>query len=1144
MPDVSLNGIEFRITGSADQASKSIEKLTASLTSLKSALNGVGNASTVKGAFASLADGIKHINEAVKGGTAKYEKFADAMTKVATAANSIGGGGDSLTTLANAMQTMQGVKVTATAFNNLASGVEKVAEASSKITAEAIANLEKMVDALSKLSGVDLKGLGSAMNAVRNGGAKALTATPLSAEMQEMISSASQVDILEAKLESLNDAMQRAFNAGDMDKAYGFRMQIIQTEAALEKARAAANSTASAIKEVGDSAKSTKKPLNTLIESLKRIAFYRMIRGAIKAVTQAFKEGLENAYQFSKGVGGDLAKSLDSISTKGLTMKNQLGAAFGGLLQALAPIILQIISLITRLASALSMIAAAFTGGTYLKAKDAWTAWGDAAAGAGGAAKKALEYLAPFDELNVLPDQSSGGGGGGNTPNYNDMFTEENLPPALQRLSDLAAKFEITVNDVLFNWGNLTGEQIAKKIISGIGGLLGAVTGFMFGGVPGAIIGTIAGVGITALLSSLIFDNDGVLSASEVKNMLKTAVNGLVGGVIGFVIGGPGGAILGASISLGLTTLVKAIKFTASGNDDIDKNGGVINDLVKALNRGVAMGLGASAGFVVGGPGGAVIGAVLGLGISLAIEKIDFATNENGEPVKKWNSPTEFLHDVIGLPYDQEIVDWVMQGINDIVNEVTRFFTGGTSMQEIVEALDEGWPLVEGWFKDLPTKLKSFGIKAINAFKTAIMNGMNKLIDEINNSGLAEFFGIHFDPIQFEMTPEIPESELTANYDAAKAALEAKSKESPVSITATAIFKTVKDSLTAAQKTIASKAEIASATVKDTVTAIITSKGKVASATVNSDVKPVITSTAGILDAVTSPSFVPPEINATAAVTDVKKDSNGRIKNEFATPIMSVMAQVTSTKNISNGRLSQAALSETPILGVKGQVTTVSDDIPESKKTFNLTGNWAYWGYGEGGSKSSSWWTTWNTTANFTKKKFDTSQGLKTDGDNLKIDATANITRATGRVNLNVTDVMNAKGGVFKSGVWSSIPQYAGGTARAHGSLFIAGEAGPEVVGHIGGRTEVLNRSQLAATMYSAVTSALASLRLVVSAPTATSASADGGDTESVLYRAFRRALDETDFGGDIELDGQTLYSAMVNRNRANTRMTGVNAFA
>lgn len=66
-----------------------------------------------------------------------------------------------------------------------------------------------------------------------------------------------------------------------------------------------------------------------------------------------------------------------------------------------------------------------------------------------------------------------------------------------------------------------------------------------------------------------------------------------------------------------------------------------------------------------------------------------------------------------------------------------------------------------------------------------------------------------------------------------------------------------------------------------------------------------------------------------------------------------------------------------------------------------------------------------------------------------------------------------ALGGIFNNGFWSKIPQYAGGTANAHGSLFLAGEAGPEVVGHVNGRTEVLNKSQIAAAIYMAVRAAM-----------------------------------------------------------------------
>ena len=64
-----------------------------------------------------------------------------------------------------------------------------------------------------------------------------------------------------------------------------------------------------------------------------------------------------------------------------------------------------------------------------------------------------------------------------------------------------------------------------------------------------------------------------------------------------------------------------------------------------------------------------------------------------------------------------------------------------------------------------------------------------------------------------------------------------------------------------------------------------------------------------------------------------------------------------------------------------------------------------------------------------------------------------------------------AKGGALYGGSWHSIPQFANGTTDAlkYGSIFAAGENGPEVVGHINGRTEILNRSQLASTMHSAI---------------------------------------------------------------------------
>ena len=134
-----------------------------------------------------------------------------------------------------------------------------------------------------------------------------------------------------------------------------------------------------------------------------------------------------------------------------------------------------------------------------------------------------------------------------------------------------------------------------------------------------------------------------------------------------------------------------------------------------------------------------------------------------------------------------------------------------------------------------------------------------------------------------------------------------------------------------------------------------------------------------------------------------------------------------------------------------------------------------------------------------------------------------------------------ATGGIWGArGKIADIPQYASG-GRPHGSMFIAGEAGAELVGHIGGRTEVLNRSQLAATMYSAVRSAMSGIAFNVSSPSMGTGTTDDGANEDMLYRAFLRALNDSDNTVEVDLDGVQIYKNVVKRNRMEKARTGMN---
>ena len=76
--------------------------------------------------------------------------------------------------------------------------------------------------------------------------------------------------------------------------------------------------------------------------------------------------------------------------------------------------------------------------------------------------------------------------------------------------------------------------------------------------------------------------------------------------------------------------------------------------------------------------------------------------------------------------------------------------------------------------------------------------------------------------------------------------------------------------------------------------------------------------------------------------------------------------------------------------------------------------------------------------------------------------------------------IHKSKGGAFYGGSWHGIPQYASGGAPNRGTMFVAGENGAEAVGHINGRTEVLNQSQMAAVMYNAVLNGTAQLTKII----------------------------------------------------------------
>ena len=201
-----------------------------------------------------------------------------------------------------------------------------------------------------------------------------------------------------------------------------------------------------------------------VVSSFERIAFYRAIRSAIKYVTDALKEGTENAYHYAREFGNAtsyIADAYDRISSSNFKMSNQLGAAWATLIAYIEPIIIRIINLVTKAADAITQFFALMSGkGTYLKAVDYNKAWAESASGAAKAAEEWKNQLMGFDEINRLeePSSPSGGGGSGGPTDYGNMFEET---PVNDFFAEIREAFE---NGEWALLGTLLGEKFNEIV--------------------------------------------------------------------------------------------------------------------------------------------------------------------------------------------------------------------------------------------------------------------------------------------------------------------------------------------------------------------------------------------------------------------------------------------------------------------------------------------------------------------------------------------------------------------------------------------------------------------------------------------------------------------------------------------------------
>ena len=389
--NVSENGISIEIGASADKAINEIKKVSEKL-------KGLAESSKIK------------VKWDLKGPEdASIKEFTNVLERLKTAAETIGWANENISNLGKAMKEVNGARNSAKALEGFATGITTLAQAASSILPESLERLDQLMQSLSRLAGVDLRGISSALNAIGKE-----QAPPVDTGIFKGLFSRTQKDIqLTGQVATaVGKVITTAFRAG----ATAIKGIATAAKSAWEGLKIMGNAVSGVFSGIKDRLSEKLKPLTNLMNRIGRTVLLRAIRGAIKAVVNALKEGLEYAYKFSAGMSGEskrFATAMDSMSASTNKMKVQLGSAFISLLTALEPIISAVISLVTKLADALAQLFSAFTGSRYLKANNVAGTFADNMKKGAGSAKEWKNQLLGFDELNRLNEPSSGGGGGG-----------------------------------------------------------------------------------------------------------------------------------------------------------------------------------------------------------------------------------------------------------------------------------------------------------------------------------------------------------------------------------------------------------------------------------------------------------------------------------------------------------------------------------------------------------------------------------------------------------------------------------------------------------------------------------------------------------------------------------------------------------
>ena len=512
---LTIEELNIQIEAECTKATTALDVLIGKLKTVQSRLNGLGTAGKNAGkGMQNTAKGATKVNDAIDKQSKSYEKatksskgFTDALAQKISKFHTLYGA------FKAAAQTM------ADWFKESNDYIETI-NLFNVTMGDAAPAARKYAEAVEAAMGIDSKDFMQYQGVFKNLTAGFGVATDDANKMSQ-------------NLTQLSYDMASFFNATSVEESF-------------DKLSSAMSGQVKGLREYG---------IDTTVATLQEYALSQGIDKKVRSMTQAEKALLRYNYimQQSQHIQGDMARTIITpanalrvLESQLTRLKRALGNIVSVIVTQVIPYVQAFVEIVTEAANKIAAFFGFSTKDFEADTSGIETSWNDAEESVDDyseSLKKAKKQMMGFDELNIISnndsdsDSGSGGGGGGSVdmPVYEYDFL---AGLKTEKLDEVKKKLK----DILWYAGEIAAGFLLWKLSKKFLGSLTALT---------------VTLGLGLIVDSI---RDVIVDGLSWESVIKGAIGGaLVGAGIGFKLGGPMGALLGATIGIGVSLLIQGI---------------------------------------------------------------------------------------------------------------------------------------------------------------------------------------------------------------------------------------------------------------------------------------------------------------------------------------------------------------------------------------------------------------------------------------------------------------------------------------------------------------------------------------------------------------------------------------------------------